>query len=56
MSVRDTFTKAADGSLKHDWEGQIDGKWTALGQRDLQEGRGGAHELRLRAGRLSASR
>lgn len=32
MTVRDTFTKAADGSsLTHGWEGQIDGKWTALG-------------------------
>jgi len=31
MAVRDTFVKAADGSLKHDWEGQIDGKWTAMG-------------------------
>jgi hypothetical protein len=32
MSVRDTFTKSADGSsLTHAWEGQIDGKWTALG-------------------------
>jgi hypothetical protein len=31
MAVRDTFTKAADGSLTHSWEAQIDGKWTPLG-------------------------
>jgi Protein of unknown function (DUF1579) len=31
MTVRDTFTKGADGSLTHAWEGQIDGKWTPLG-------------------------
>jgi hypothetical protein len=31
MTVRDTFTKAADGSMTHGWEGQIDGKWTSLG-------------------------
>jgi len=29
--VRETFTKAADGSLTHGWEAQIEGKWTALG-------------------------
>jgi hypothetical protein len=31
VQTRDTFTKAADGSLKHDWEGQTDGKWAAMG-------------------------
>jgi len=31
MTVRDTFTKGADGSLTHAWEGQIEGKWTPLG-------------------------
>ena len=31
MTVRDTFTKGADGSLIHAWEGQIEGKWTPLG-------------------------
>ena len=31
MQVRDTFTKGADGSLRHDWEAQVDGKWTPLG-------------------------
>jgi Protein of unknown function (DUF1579) len=31
MKVRDTFVKAADGSLKHDMEAQIDGKWMATG-------------------------
>jgi len=31
MTVRDTFTKGADGSLSHAWEGQVDGKWTPLG-------------------------
>ena len=31
MKTRDTFVKAADGSLRHDWEGEIDGKWTPMG-------------------------
>ena len=31
ISVRDTFVKNADGSLKHDWEGQVEGKWTPFG-------------------------
>jgi hypothetical protein len=28
---RDTFTKGSDGSLRHTWEMQIDGKWTPVG-------------------------
>ena len=32
MTVRDTFTKGADGTtMTHGWESQINGKWTALG-------------------------
>ena len=31
MSVRDVFVKNADGSLKHDWEGEFEGKWTTMG-------------------------
>jgi hypothetical protein len=31
MQMRDTFVKAADGSLKHEWEGQLEGKWTPMG-------------------------
>lgn len=37
-SVRDTFIKGADGSLKHDTEAQIDGKWTALGSETCKKG------------------
>ena len=38
MMVRDTFTKAADGSMKHDWEGQFDGKWTPMGNETCKKG------------------
>jgi hypothetical protein len=31
VNVRDTFRKAADGSLQHDWEAEMDGKWTSMG-------------------------
>jgi hypothetical protein len=32
VPTRDTFTKAADGaSMKHDWEAQMDGKWSPMG-------------------------
>ena len=31
MQTRDSFVKSADGSLRHDWEAQLDGKWTPLG-------------------------
>jgi hypothetical protein len=31
VPTRDTFTKSGDGSLKHDWEGQMDGTWTSMG-------------------------
>lgn len=31
MQVRDTFTKSTDGSLGHDWEAQVDGKWAPMG-------------------------
>ena len=41
MAARDTFTKAADGSwLKHDWEGQIDGKWMPLGSETCKKAAG----------------
>ena len=40
MKVRDTFTKAADGSLKHDMEAQIDGKWTSTGTEMCKKGSG----------------
>jgi hypothetical protein len=42
MMVRDTFTKAADGSLKHDMEAQIDGKWMATGSETCRKPAGGA--------------
>lgn len=41
MTVRDTFTKGADGSLTHAWEGQIDGKWTPLGSETCKKAAGG---------------
>jgi hypothetical protein len=31
MMGRDTFTKAAAGSMKHTWEMQMEGKWTPAG-------------------------
>jgi hypothetical protein len=31
MPVRDTFVKYADGSLQHDWEGQVEGQWVPFG-------------------------
>ena len=31
MMTRETFVKGADGSLKRDWEAQMDGKWTPMG-------------------------
>jgi len=31
MSTRDTFVKSGAGSMTHDWEAQVDGKWTAMG-------------------------
>jgi hypothetical protein len=31
MMGRDTFTKSADGSLKHGMEMQMDGKWVSMG-------------------------
>jgi hypothetical protein len=41
MKVRDTFTKAAGGSLKHDMEAQIDGKWTVTGSETCKKAAGG---------------
>jgi hypothetical protein len=38
MSVRDTFVKNADGSLEHDWEGQVDAKWTPFGSETCRKG------------------
>ena len=38
MKVRDTFVKGADGSLQHDWEGQVDGKWTPMGSETCKHG------------------
>ena len=38
MSVRDVFVKNADGSLRHDWEGQVDGKWTPMGTETCKKG------------------
>jgi hypothetical protein len=32
MRSRDTFTRSGPGSLKHSWELEIKGKWTALGE------------------------
>ena len=31
LAKRDTFAKAAGGSLTHNWERQQDGTWTPLG-------------------------
>jgi hypothetical protein len=31
MVGRDTFAKGSDGSLRHSWEMQIDGKWVPVG-------------------------
>jgi uncharacterized protein DUF1579 len=31
VQTRDTFVKSGTASMKHDWEGQIDGKWTPMG-------------------------
>lgn len=31
MRARDTFVKAGDGSFKHSWEMQMDGKWRPMG-------------------------
>jgi hypothetical protein len=31
MMGRDTFAKAAGGSMKHSWEMQVDGKWVPMG-------------------------
>jgi hypothetical protein len=31
MQVRDNFTKTGPASMKHDYEGQMDGKWTPMG-------------------------
>jgi hypothetical protein len=31
MTMRDTFSKAAAGELKHSYEAQVDGKWTPMG-------------------------
>ena len=38
MVVRDTFVKAANGSLRHDWEMQIEGKWTPMGSESCKKG------------------
>jgi hypothetical protein len=38
MMVRDTFVKGADGSLRHDWEGQVEGKWTPFGTEKCTRG------------------
>jgi hypothetical protein len=38
MMVRDTFVKGADGSLRHDWEGQVEGKWTPMGSETCTRG------------------
>jgi hypothetical protein len=44
MTVRDTFTKDAGGtSLTHAWEGQIDGKWTALGSETCKKAKAAAN-------------
>ena len=32
MKSRDTFTRSGAGSMKHTWEGQVDGKWMPLGE------------------------
>ena len=32
MQARDTFTKGADGSLKHSAEGQMNGQWVSMGE------------------------
>jgi hypothetical protein len=32
MRARDTFTRSGPGSMKHAWEAEINGKWTALGE------------------------
>jgi Protein of unknown function (DUF1579) len=45
MGTRDTFTKATDGSwLKHDWEGQIDGKWMPLGSETCKKATAAAND------------
>lgn len=38
MQVRDRFVKAAAGSLRHDWEAQLDGKWAPLGSETCRKG------------------
>ena len=35
---RDTFAKATDGSMKHQWEMQIDGKWMPMGDETCRKG------------------
>ena len=37
MGVRDTFTKTGP-SMKHVWEGQMDGKWTVMGSETCTRG------------------
>ena len=38
MMGRDTFAKAADGSMKHTWEMQMDGKWVPMGDETCRKG------------------
>ena len=40
IASRDTFTKAGDGTLKHAWEAQVDGKWTPMGDETCRKGAG----------------
>ena len=38
MTTRDSFAKGSDGTLRHDWEAQLDGKWTPLGTETCRKG------------------
>jgi hypothetical protein len=35
---RDAFIKNADGSMRHTWEMQLDGKWTSIGDETCRKG------------------
>ena len=41
MMGRDTFTKNADGTLRHAWEMQMDGKWVPMGDETCRKDGGG---------------
>ena len=38
MMGRDTFMKGSDGSMKHTWEVQMDGKWVMMGDETCRKG------------------